>query len=201
MTTTMLILIVSASLVLAVSLPAYLRERRLLRVARAKLEICRTVTAMEELMLSGKLTMGEVCHDKIYKTMLAVQSSDKYYVPWKLWRLLPSSEEREFRDKLHAEITMKGSDVGKLLGKFTAQYFRAYNYSRPWLTKLFCIWVVCFAFGFIAAVLAARKYRSFKAGCDSLHRVAAEWLLAITMESAESSDERHDLPQVPDMVR
>jgi hypothetical protein len=200
MNTILSALIFSVLLAVLITLPVYLHERRLLRLAKAKLEISKTVTAMEELMLSGKLAMGETCHDKVFKTMVAVQASDSYSVPWKLWEMAPSNEEREVRKKLHGEITAKGSEVGDLMGRFTYSYFLAYSYRRPFLCKCFILWVLLFDIGITGVITAFLAFRHWARRYQAAKRRMGEWLVAREMTSQALSNQGNHFLHTSDVI-
>jgi hypothetical protein len=95
-------------LALLVNVPIWLNKRRLLRLAKARLEVSKVVTAMDNLMLNGKLKVGDTCHDKLYHVMLRAQYENKTYWPWKFW-IPPTPKSRASFKRLHKELLEKGT--------------------------------------------------------------------------------------------
>jgi hypothetical protein len=141
----MLTIIFCVALAVAFNLPMVLRSYRLRRFSQAKLEIVRTVNEMEKLMLSGELTLGGVCHDRIYQNMLLSQYATRYDASWKFWKFF-TPEANAARKRLHREMN-GNTPLSQLLTRYGNANFRAFRYNRPIASAFFMWWVLLFAGG------------------------------------------------------
>ena len=107
----------SVALAILLNLPIVLRARHRRRLAEARLEIARTMTEMENLMLHGHIKLGDLCHDKIYHMMLASLYAKRYCPAWKFWSLSSIKEVKAVRDRFQDEVKNQ-SDIGKLLQRY-----------------------------------------------------------------------------------
>lgn len=123
-------------LVIAITpaLLTYLRERRLARLAKEELKMARSVTAMEELMLSGTPALGEVCHDYIFIAVQQIQRHRDYSLPWNFLRK-PSAAAKGLKAQLDEELAKEGCAFSPLFNEFNDAYFRAFSYKHPWKQK------------------------------------------------------------------
>ncbi len=113
----------------------WLNARRLTRLARAKLEICRAVTGMEELMRDGKFTVGQACHDDLLRLMQKVQRLDSY--PLKSPFHPVTEKTVRFRDRMVDELNRVGEPATKYVAQFCTAYFSAFRNSRPVVSLVF----------------------------------------------------------------
>ena len=157
--------------------PFYLHQKRLLRLAKARLDIARTVTSMERLMLSGKIKSGDICHDKMYHAMLRCQYATKHYFPWKFWTP-PSRETREMCRKLHQEAAETG-EIGELLRGFYDANIRVLNNGQPYLSKLFAVYVIVFCGGLKILVLGLISIVKVRKSYLKFRELTAEWCMAL----------------------
>ncbi len=100
------------------------------RLAEAELEIAKTVTAMQEIMLQGTITKGECSHDILYEIMQTVMFDQRYSVPWNLFRG-KSKEAVQFAERLEKEIRRENCPFLEEFAKFNRCYFRAFRYKHP----------------------------------------------------------------------
>ncbi len=144
------IILFCAALAVLVNLPKVLRSYHERRFAAAKLEIVLTVTEMEKLMLESTLTLGDVCHDRIYQNMLRSQYATRYIAPWKFWK--PQPRQQEIRKRLHVEMS-QNTPLAKLLIRYGNANFKAFRNNRPFASFCFILWVLLFAGGLIILVM------------------------------------------------
>jgi len=125
----------------------WLRSRRLRRLADHELEIAKSVTAMEMLLLTGALRVGQCCHDEVFAVMQAIQYRRRYPVPWNLFRKT-TKETEEFERRLHAEISEPDSPAKSIIERFTKAYFRAVRAKHPIETRFFVMICIGISGGF-----------------------------------------------------
>ena len=117
-----------------------IREKNLRRAAQARLEVTRVVTQIEQLMLKGKLTNGEVCHDHLYRSMFRAQFPAFKFSVSTMCRL-PNEEARKFVANLKKEIQSKAPEVQKLIDTFLEANLRVFRFSQPFAYGLFLGWI------------------------------------------------------------
>jgi len=163
----MLTILFCVTLAVAFNLPIVLRSYRLRRFAQAKLDIVRTVNEMEKLMLNGSLTLGGVCHDRIYQNMLQSQYANGYRAPWKFWKFF-TPEMQEMQTKLHEEMN-GNTPLAQLLTRYGQANFKAFRCNRPIASFFFMWWVLLFAGGLTVLVIGVlsivkinEAWRNFK---------------------------------------
>ena len=122
----------------APSVYLWLRSRRLRRLAEHELEIAKSVTAMETLLLRGDLRVGQCCHDEVFLVMQAIQYRRRYPVPWNIFKKT-DAETKEFERRLHAEISEPDSPAKSTIERFTRAYFRAVRAKHPVETRFFVL--------------------------------------------------------------
>ena len=148
----------SVFLVVLLNALMVLRERRLLRLSKARLEIVLTVTEMEAFLLKGKVKCGDLLHDKFFQRMLAWEYATGYRVSWKFWRVNP--EVKELREKLNAEF-VKRSELGKLLWRYSKAQFRVFENRHPFQSRFFVVWLLICAGGLVVLLGGLAGYLGF----------------------------------------
>ena len=188
------IIIFSVALAILLNLPIVLRARHRRRLAEARLEIARTMTEMERLMLRGHIKLGDLCHDKFYHVMLESLYAKRYVAPWKFWSLSSIKEVKAVRARFQEEVK-KQSEIGKLLQRYAKADVKAFKNNRPVIYVLFIMWVMIFSggvvvllsgllmllvgiFGVVTAVNAWKKFRKTIGG------FIADSFIACNMQSA-----------------
>jgi hypothetical protein len=168
-------------LAILVNLPMVFRARHQLRLAEARLEIARTITEMEKLMMDSTLKMGEVCHDRIYQNMLKSQYATKYFTPWKFWRR--QSDFEEVRKKLHEEMS-KNTPLAKLLVRYGNADFKAFRNSRPCASFIFLLWVLAFAGGFLILLIGLfSTVKISEAWCKFKQRASETYVISSSIQA------------------
>lgn len=124
------------------------RHRR--RAAQARLEIARTVTRLEEKLLSGEVAAGNVCHDRIFKRMLEIQYAERLGVKWKWWQKLTPEQEQE-RRFLHTEMAA-GTELGNILRQYAMAVMSSFRNQRPYVALVFLGWLSFSVGGLLAAL-------------------------------------------------
>lgn len=171
---------------LLVNAPLILHERRLRKLASAKLEVTKTVNEINQLMLTGEIKMGELCHDKVYPIMLSTQYDGRFYATWKLWKP-PTEASKNLRLALHQEIT-KGTPLGNILNRFASAKFSCFRRQQPLMFYCFSIWVLFVAGGFllllmgvVSAITARVAWRNFRQrfALAKLNQLLSEWSLIL----------------------
>jgi hypothetical protein len=158
----MILLIALIALGIVPSFCRWLRSRRLRRLAEHELEIAKSVTAMEGLLLNGALRLGQCCHDEVFIVMQTIQYRRRYPVPWNIFSKT-DKETKEFERRLHAEISEPDSPAKTIIERFTRGYFRAVREKHPVETRVFvltCIGVsglIKILFELADGLLAARE--------------------------------------------
>ncbi len=176
--------------VFAICISYYLRERRLTRLAKAKLDLSTAVSEMEQHLLNGRVTAGEVCHDDMFKAMLRCQEATRVRWGWKLWRM-PTESEQQLREQFMRELKAN-SHVGEISGRFVRSAWNVYENQRPFASRCFILW--CFIFGGMlnmlvlnlrsflqilrALVSFKRNWGTYVALCDPVRLTVALWLVA-----------------------
>lgn len=145
-------------LAIILNMPIVFHARHLRRLAEAKLEIARVVTEMEKLMLNGHIKLGELCHDKVYHTMLASQYSSRYSAPWKIWTFWVCAKEiQAVRTRIQEEVKTN-PEIGSLLQRFASANVKAFKNNRPIVFVWFALWVLIFAGGLSVLMARLRVY-------------------------------------------
>jgi hypothetical protein len=119
----------------APSIFVWLRERRLRKLALAELNLAKSVTALEELMLSGEIKQGGACHDFLFSAMQMIQYRRKYSLPWNVLRS-PSAKSKRFRSQLETELSADGCIFKQHVFSFHKSYYEAFRYKHPLQQKL-----------------------------------------------------------------
>ena len=119
----------------------YRHERRLRRLAQCKLNIARSVTAMEKLLLSGEVKRGELCHDRIFEVMTIVQRLEHFPIPHLSASL--DDQDRIFQKELSDELRNGESAAAKPLAVFVGNYFRAFQLDSPFRSKFEILKLLC----------------------------------------------------------
>jgi hypothetical protein len=131
----------------------WLRERRLRKLALAELNLAKSVTALEALMLSGEIRQGGVCHDVLFSAMQMIQYHRKYSLPWNVLRS-PSAKRKSFRSQLESELNADGCMFKEHVFAFHKAYYEAFRQKHPWQQK--------FHFGYVLFLyLTARGLLTF----------------------------------------
>jgi len=170
-------IIFGTCLALLINVPLYIRQRRLLRLAKARLEISKAVTVMDKLMLDGKIKAGDVCHDKLYQAMLRTQYATKLYFPWKFW-VPPTPESRELHKKLHKELSEHG-ELASALGQFVSANMNALHNGQPFVARIFALYVLIFCGGLRMLLAGILSVVRIHAVCVKLRQLIAEWSLIL----------------------
>jgi hypothetical protein len=187
-------IIFSVALAILLNLPIVLRARHQRRLAEARLELARTMTEMEKLMLHGHIKLGDLCHDKIYHMMLESLYAKRYCPAWKFWNLSKIKDVKAVRDRFQDEVK-KQSDIGKLLQRYAKADLKAFQNNRPAIYILFVLWVMVFSggavvllsgllmllFGILGIVTAVNAWEKFRKtiGC-----FIADSFIALNMQEA-----------------
>ena len=79
----MILLSITLLVVLLLNVLYVIREKHLRRVSEAKLEIVKSVSEIEQMMLVRKLCIGDLCHDKFHERMLATQYAGHFGIKWR----------------------------------------------------------------------------------------------------------------------
>ena len=108
----------------------WLRARRLAKLANAELRIAKAVTSMEEHMLKGSTTNGQVCHDLVFKVMFAVQGMRRYSVSWNILKK-PTADQCEARSRFEAELADDQHAFGEIIEDFVRAHFEAFSLKHP----------------------------------------------------------------------
>lgn len=127
-------------LIIAVSTWLHAYHRRM--VAQARLDIARIVLEMDKLMLAGEIKLGDVCHDHVYKAMMAAQRAQKYDIDWSPWARKQDVEKaRKFVANMDREMREHPQLKNLLLG-FRRSVFCAFRHSRPVMAFVFSLWIL-----------------------------------------------------------
>lgn len=164
-------------LALLLNVPIYIRRQRLLRLAKARLELARSVTAMDKLMLEGTIKAGDVCHDALYQAMLRAQYATKLYFPWRFW-VPPTEESKKHRIKLHKELSEQG-EVSKSLRKFVEANAHVLFNSQPFVSKFFALYVLIFCGGLKVLIAGLISIVKLHSAYVKFKRLTAEWSLVL----------------------
>jgi hypothetical protein len=140
-----------ASLGLIPSMYSWIRQRYLRKLSESRLEIAKTITGMEQLMLDGDLSIGDTSHDTIFRVMMHAQNADSYAVNWAVVRKRQPDEE-SLRLSLHKELQAEGCPFRDHLNTFTKHYFRAFKYSQPFRWAAYILWLFTLAGGLLLIV-------------------------------------------------
>jgi len=163
---------------------AHARHQR--RVAQAKLDISKVILEMDEMMLKGEITLGDVCHDHIYEMMLASQRANKYDINWTPWRFFRSRSHVEslkaFVVAMQEEMK-RNPKVEELFSRYIRADFCVFRFSRPIIAIVFTVWV---AFCIVGLAVIIKGHRSFKAKCAALKLTVAECYSKLGMRIADS---------------
>lgn len=173
------------ALALLINLPILLREKRLRRLSQAKLEIAKAALRMEKLMLQGRIRLGHVCHDCLYRMMMQSHYEYEYAIPWVFWRR-PTEQSREFRKKLSQEM-MEKSDLSKIVMDYVRADFQAFKNSRPVVSILFMVWVLFCAGGITMIIVGfigfLKAKQAMKDVWKSFRELVAVWYVISTSQS------------------
>lgn len=123
-----------------------LRARNHRRAAQARLEIARCVKELEDKMLSGEIIIGDVCHDKMFKRMLEIQSAKELGVKWRLWSK-PSPDDLAIKELVQKEVSSETA-LGDLLRRYSLATLSQFRYQRPVISSVFLIWMLIIQFSF-----------------------------------------------------
>lgn len=154
----------------ASSVPAYLAWRRELRdrrLAEQRLCMARAVTSMEQLLLSGNLRPGHVCHDEVFEMMRHVQAFDHYPIRWDFWTP-PSREGVAFAKRLKADLADPECPARDALAEFVGAYFRAFRFRHAWRFRAYIVYCM----GSLALLLLVRGALRSILHLDELRRQA-----------------------------
>jgi hypothetical protein len=121
------------------------REKHLRRLAEAKLEIAKGVTQLDKLMLEGKIKMGELCHDELYRALRNDVYNDRFVAPLR-FLTPPGPGFREFRTKLQKELEQQ-NEVRHLVRRHMFAEMKAFRNAHPYVWYLFVLWVLICAGG------------------------------------------------------
>ncbi|MGO9585558.1 MAG: hypothetical protein ACLP2Y_05115 [Limisphaerales bacterium] len=172
----MLIILFCVTLAVALNLPMVLRSSRLRRFAQAKLDIVRTVNEMDKLMLNGDLTLGSVCHDRVYQNMLRSQYATHYIAPWRFWKFF-TPEMRDVQKGVHAEMS-GNTPLSQLMARYGDANFRAFRYNRPFASVMFMWWVLIFAGGLTILFVGVFSLLKIKEAWKNFKRRSEELYVA-----------------------
>jgi len=132
-----IILLTLGAVFLACPYVQWLNERRLRKLAFCRLQIAKSVSEMEQLMASGELRLGQVCHDHVFSLMLKVQMLDHYPMPKLPGKL--TDQQRQFRKQLIDELQNGKSPAAKPLRQFVDHYFAAFHFNRPIVSRFYTL--------------------------------------------------------------
>ena len=128
------------------------RSLNRVKLARAELQIAKSVTAMETLLLEGAVKAGDCCHDHFFETMKLVQDRRLYPVPWRVFRQ-EKPEHQALKERLKKELENGDGQVKTILRDFTTGYYRAVRAAHPLEAHIFIL-SCCFLAGILPLVLA-----------------------------------------------
>lgn len=111
------------------------------KLAEAELEIAKTVTGMQKKMLDASISHGECSHDILFEIMQNVMLSQRYGVPWNLFRG-KSREAVKLAERLEKEIGRESCPFAELFVKFNRAYFSAFSYKHPFQHLFFPLYVL-----------------------------------------------------------
>jgi hypothetical protein len=149
-------IVVCTALGVLLNAPRYLRQRRLLRLAKAKLEVTKVVNEMNLLMLHGHIKAGNTCHDIVYPVMVETQYDGRFSVTWRFWRP-PTDTTRERQQAIHDEIN-KRTQLGTLLKRFVVAKVECFHYQQPFVFFCFLLWLI-FVASWRSAIRPAKKHK------------------------------------------
>lgn len=167
MNTTIQILIAS---ILASITPGFfvlLNEWRLRRIAEARLCMAKLSTAADELLLSGDVKVGELCHDHLCKLIFATEHQKCFNISWNPF-FGAKKEVKEFKKALEIELKSK-SKMRDLLQQFAPNFAKAFRNTHPIKFFLFSIWVAVFCGGFIIVLPSLKLTITGLQGLIALH--------------------------------
>jgi hypothetical protein len=166
------------ALAMAPGLMVLLNERRLRRLAEARLGLAKAATLAEKMMLSGETTVGCICHDHLCKTILFARHEKKFDVSWNPFM---SRKEMNLHRQLDTELE-SSLRAGELMSQFIFNFAKAFRNCHPIKFLLFSAWIA-FAFGgirmlviaFKAALFGGKGIISLSQAWRQQKRAIAEW--------------------------
>ncbi len=161
---------------LAPSIYAWRYERRMVRLSGARLKIAKAVTAMENLMLKGKIRLGDTSHDLIFQTMREAEHVQRYPIGWSPFYRLTAEQKTmqdKFRENIRAELDRPDCPLAEPLQDFAGAYVTAFRNQHPWMSRLHFVYILALLISakgllhFLKALLhIAKSYEAAKAKAD-----------------------------------
>jgi hypothetical protein len=166
----------------------WLNEVRLRKLAEVRLDLARTATHVNELMLAGEVTVGQICHDHFCRFILDSQLRHEFNMSWNLLRAI-SPAAIAIRKQLEEELETK-ERVRDILQVFVMKYANAFRYSRPLSFICFAAWVFTCRGGIqmIVATLklvlrGAKSFIALQAGYQKFKREIGAVFLSMELAS------------------
>lgn len=121
------------------------REKRFRRLASAQLEIVKTVTEMETMMLQRRICTGNIFHDHLHERMVASQYAKVFSIDWGV--MTRDDKSDALKERIVQEIKLNPS-LGEIIHRHALATYKAFINQRPIMSLLFWVWVVvCAPFG------------------------------------------------------
>lgn len=167
--------IVSLTFLLSVLIPVtvFWNARRLRKLSESRLQIARLVTKMEELMLSGEISLGAASHDVLFRVMQKIQYADRYHVNWNLLQT-PNSAVRRMEEKLNSELRESGCPFAENLKNFTSAYYKAFRHKHPLEAVCYSAYIFFLRGG---AKLLLESVRSISSAMSTVEEVKKAWMM------------------------
>jgi hypothetical protein len=181
------ILIAIAIAALAPGFLVLFNEKRKRRLSEARLALAKLATEANRQMLAGETKRGDICHDRVYASILGAQHSSVFNVDWNPLHNRVSEEGKKFQEALRQELELHPKRAG-LIDSFTHNLMKAFRNSHPVKFRLFWLWVILFCGGlrilglaFRAAIhgafFTARGMRALSDGWQKCKMNIRDWAL------------------------
>tara|TARA_B110001469_G_C9605295_1_gene300923 strand:+ start:448 stop:1020 length:573 start_codon:yes stop_codon:yes gene_type:complete len=115
-------------------------ERRLRKLAQSRLGLAFAVSEMEQVMLDGDITIGDVSHDILFRHMQRVQNSDVFEVDWAVLKSQPR-RVRELQERLRSELDNDDCKFAKTANRFMRAYFTAFRLKHPFKSFAYIVYL------------------------------------------------------------
>lgn len=160
----------------------FLNEKRKRKLAEARLALAKLATTANRQMRSGETTRGDICHDSVYKWVLAAQHYPVFTIDWSPFKEV-SPEARRFQRQLCEELRAHPSR-SSLVESFSFNLLKAFRTSHPFKFRMFWLWTIFFHGGLVIlgaaiklAIFGAHGMRALREGWKKCTQNVKEWAL------------------------
>jgi hypothetical protein len=175
-------MVMAVLVALLITLPLLINEKRLRRLAEAKLEASEVATEFERSMLNGEFHHGETCHDVLYKVIHYGQFDTEPVSVGDLFSL-PTKEQHLFIKTIQDELKTKTPELRERVERFFNAGRRMFHYSQPLRYYLLCFWVLVFAGGLVLAIVSLFTLYSAKQAWERVRDFVSEWIVVFGQEN------------------